>query len=108
MSKDNRNTSKLAIAGLIFAVAAPCLFILFAILANYRLTELENVLSFLFVISPFVALPLSIAGSVVAIKKDKKGIIPGAVGLILSIAEIILLFFAISNYLTRMQNFNPF
>ncbi|MBO4636336.1 MAG: hypothetical protein J5685_04240 [Clostridiales bacterium] len=108
MSKDYRNTSKLAIAGLIFAVAAPCLFLLFAILADKGLAGFEDVLSFIMAISPFIALILSIAGVVVSIRKNMKGIIPGTVGLILSIAEIIYFIAAIGNFLTRMQNYNPF
>ena len=108
MSKDYRNTSKLAVAGLIFAVAAPCLFLLFAITAGKGLAEFENVLSSIIMLSPFIALILSIAGIVVSIKKNKNGIIPGTVGLILSIAEIFILIAAIGNFLTRMQNYNPF
>ena len=86
MSTDNGKTSKLAITGLIAAVAAPCLFILFIIA---EVTGLDKSL-------------------VVAKTKRKKGVIPGIVGLILSISEIIFLFVTISVYLKEMQNFNPF
>jgi len=107
MSKDNRKTSKLAIAGLIFAVAAPCYIALFILSElngpNEFLQEIFNVLSNFVVTFPFIALLLSIAGVVVSIKKNKRGIIPGIVGLILSIAEILLLILAIGVFITRVQ-----
>jgi ABC-type methionine transport system permease subunit len=111
MSKDYRKTSKLAVAGMILAVAAPCLIIL-NILADNGLNnffnDILNVLMNAAVAFPFIALLLSIAGVVVALKKDKKGLIPGTIGIFLSIAEIIFFITIISDFLTRMQNFNPF
>ena len=112
MSTDNGKTSKLAITGLIAAVAAPCLFILFIIAEVTGLAKslpaLVDMVSIIMPSLPFIALPLSIAGIVVAKTKRKKGVIPGIVGLILSISEIIFLFVTISVYLKEMQNFNPF
>ena len=110
MIKDNRKTSKLAIAGLIFAVAEPCLCFLMIFPAdghNEILNEIINVLSNSLAIIPLIAIFLSIAGIVVSIKKDKKGVIPGIIGLILSIAEILILILSISSFLTRMQQYTP-
>lgn len=111
MMRDYRKTSKLAVAGMILAIAAPCLIAL-NFLANNGLNNFSNdildVLMNAAAAFPFISLLLSIAGVVVALKKDKKGLIPGTIGIFLSIAEIICLIMAVSDYITRMQNFNPF
>ncbi|MBR3142102.1 MAG: hypothetical protein IKF09_03010 [Clostridiales bacterium] len=64
MSKDDRKTSKLAIAGLIVAVAAPCQFFLFG-LANTCLNKyLDGILDgllLLFLILPCLNLSEHIA-----------------------------------------------
>ena len=102
---DNRNTSKLAIAGLIGAVAVPCLAGLYAILAFNGL-DLGLLPGFIIAI-PFIALPLSLAGVIVSIMKDKKGKIPGLIGLTLSCIEIVLIIITISDTLTRMHDYTP-
>ena len=111
MSKDYRKTSKLAIAGMIFAVAAPCLIIICIFVTNGLNEPFKDIFEVLLNAAatfPIIALLLSIAGVVVSLKKDMKGLIPGTIGLFLSIAEIILFIIAINGFLTRMQNFNPF
>ena len=102
MSKDNRKTCKLAIAGLIVAVVAPCLLVLFIFAVNGLNKYLDIILDLLVLLMltiPFIALPLSIAGVVVSKKTNKKGIMPGIVGLILSIAEILFVIITIWAYL---------
>lgn len=102
MSKDDRKTSKLSIAGLIVAVAAPCLFFFFVIVIKCLDKYLDTILVclvFSFLILPFAALPLSIAGVIISKKKNKKGLIPGIVGLILSVVEIALVISSIAAYL---------
>ena len=108
MSKDYRKTSKLAIAGLIFAVAAPCLAVLCIFFSVNGISGFDDALALSVPAMPFIALLLSIAGVVVSKKNDMKGLIPGFVGLILSIVEILFLIISISSFLTRMQHFNPF
>ncbi len=103
MSKDDRKTSKLAIAGLIVAVAAPCQFFLFGLTNTCLNKYLDGILDgllLLFLILPFIALPLSIAGVVVSKKRDRKGLIPGVVGLILSVAQILFVILTFCAYLT--------
>ena len=108
MSKDYRRTSKLAITGFICAVAGPCLTALLAILMLSGISQnVEDVFAFILPPLPFIALFSSIAGLFVSIKKDMKGELLGCIGSILSIAEIALLIFAISNFLTRMQGYIP-
>lgn len=111
MSKDYRKTSKLAIAGMIFAVAAPCLIIIYIFVTNGLNEPFKDIFEVLLNATatfPIIALLLSIAGVVVSLKKDMKGLIPGTIGLFLSIAEIIIFIITINDYLTRMQNYNPF
>ena len=107
MIKDNRNTSKLAIAGLIGAIAAPCLAGLYAVLAVNGLDNNLGWLPGILFVIPFIALPLSIAGVIVSIMKDKKGKISGLVGLTLSGIEIVLIIISISDTLTRMHDYTP-
>jgi hypothetical protein len=101
MSKDDRKTSKLAIAGLIAAVAIPSLFFLCVLVFESLYKQLNGVLEvilLMLLILPFAALPLSIAGVVVSKKEDMKGLIPGIVGLILSAIEAILVIISIVAY----------
>ena len=61
MSKDGRKTSKLAIAGLTVAVAAPCLFFICVLTFTSIYKELNGALEvfmLLLLLLPFVALPL--------------------------------------------------
>ncbi len=53
----------------------------------------------LLLILPFIALPLSIAGMVIAKKKDRKGLVPGTIGLALSVIEIIFVVITFLGYL---------
>ena len=53
----------------------------------------------LLLILPFIALPLSIAGMVIAKKKDRKGLVPGTIGLVLSVIEIIFVVITFLGYI---------
>ena len=101
MSNNERKTSKLAIAGLIVSVAIPGLFFL-CVLALESLCKLLNgalkILILLLIILPFLALPLSIAGVVISKKRNRKGLIPGTVGIILSAVEILIVIITIIGY----------
>ena len=103
MSKNKRKTSKLAIAGLTVAVAAPCLYFL-CILAfaslNEELYGAWVIVMLLSLILPFLALPLCVAGVVISKQKDRKGFVPGLAGLILSVAEILFVVITIAAFLT--------
>ena len=101
MSKDDRKTSKLAIAGLIAAVAMPSLFFLCVLVFESFYKQLNGALEIfllLLIVLPFIALPLSIAGVVISKKKDRKGLILGTVGIILSAVEVILVIITIVAY----------
>ena len=92
MSKDGRKTSKLAIAGLTIAVAVPCLFFISALAFTSIYKELNGALEIfmlLLLLLPFLALPLSVAGVVISKQKDRKGFVPGLLGLILCVIEIL-------------------
>lgn len=92
MSKDGRKTSKLAIAGLTLAVAAPCLFFISALALARFYEELNGALiifMLLLLLLPFAAFPLSIAGLIITIAKKKKGRAAAITGLVLSVAEIL-------------------
>ena len=101
MSNNERKTSKLAIAGLIVSAAIPGLFFLcvlaFESLYKQLIGALE-ILILLLIILPFLALPLSIAGVVISKKRNRKGLIPGTVGIILSAVEIIIVIITIIGY----------
>ena len=101
MSNNDRKTSKLAIAGLIISVAAPCMFLIgvltFTILNKYLGGFLDG-LMLTFLILPFIALPLSITGVVISKTKDRKVFIPGSVGIILSAVEVILVIITLVGY----------
>ena len=103
MSKDDRKTSKSAIAGLIVSVAAPSMFfasvLAFSSLYQQLNGALENFMLILLVL-PFIALPLSIAGVVVSKVKERKGFVPGLIGLILSVVEVLFVVITIVAYLT--------
>ena len=101
MSKDGRKTSKLAIAGLTVAVAAPSLFFICVLVFTSIYKELNGALEIfmlLLLLLPFVALPLSIAGIVVLKTKDRKGLVPGIVGLILSVVETLFVIITFVGY----------
>ena len=103
MSKDDRKTSKLAIAGLIVAIAIPSLFFLCVLVFESLYKQLNGALEILILILlmlPFIALPLSIAGVVVSKVKDRKGFLPGLVGLILSVVEVLFVVVTIVAYST--------
>ena len=102
MSKNNRKTSKAAIAGLILAAATPCLFLISALVlaSNYeQLGDALIIFMLLLLVLPFLALPLSIAGVVISKSKERKGIAAGTIGLILSVLEIIFVVVTFSAYL---------
>lgn len=102
MSKNNRKTSKAAIAGLILAAATPCLFLISALVLASNYEQLGNALiifMLLLLVLPFLALPLSIAGVVISKSKERKGIAAGTIGLILSVLEIIFVVVTFSAYL---------
>lgn len=101
MSKDGRKTSKLAIAGLTIAVAAPCLFFISALALAGFYEELNGALiifMLLLLLLPFVALPLSVAGVVISKQKDRKGFVPGLVGLILCVIEILFVVITVAAF----------
>ena len=50
-------------------------------------------------ILPFVALPLSITGMVIAKKKHRKCLVPGTIGVVLSVIEIIFVVITFLGYL---------
>ena len=102
MSKNNRKTSKAAIAGLILAAATPCLFLISGLVlaSNYeQLGDALIIFMLLLLVLPFLALPLSIAGVVISKSKERKGIAAGTIGLILSVLEIIFVVVTFSAYL---------
>ena len=102
MSKNNRKTSKAAIAGLILAAATPCLFLISVLVlaSNYeQLADALIIFMLLLLVLPFLALPLSIAGVVISKSKERKGIAAGTIGLILSVLEIIFVVVTFSAYL---------
>ena len=102
MSKNNRKTSKAAIAGLILAAATPCLFLISVLVlaSNYeQLGDALIIFMLLLLVLPFLALPLSIAGVVISKSKERKGIAAGTIGLILSVLEIIFVVVTFSAYL---------
>lgn len=102
MSKKNRKTSKAAIAGLILAAATPCLFLISVLVlaSNYeQLGDALIIFMLLLLVLPFLALPLSIAGVVISKSKERKGIVPGTIGLILSVLEIIFVVVTFSAFL---------
>lgn len=101
MSNNERKTSKLAIAGLIVSVAIPGLFFLCVLAFESLYKQLNGaleILILLLIILPFLALPLSIAGVVISKKRNRKGLIPGTVGIILSAVEIIIVIITIIGY----------
>lgn len=101
MSKDGRKTSKLAIAGLTLAVAAPCLFFISALALARFYEELNGALiifMLLLLLLPFAAFPLSIAGLIVTIAKKKKGRAAAITGLVLSVAEILFVIVTLAAY----------
>ena len=103
MSKNGRKTSKLAIAGLTVAVAAPSLFFICVLTFTSIYKELNGALEIfmlLLLLLPFLALPLSVAGVVISKQKDRKGFVPGLLGLILSVAEILFVVITIAAFLT--------
>lgn len=102
MSKNNRKTSKAAIAGLILAAATPCLFLISVLVlaSNYeQLGDALIIFMLLLLVLPFLALPLSIAGVVISKNKERKGIAAGTIGLILSVLEIIFVVVTFSAFL---------
>ena len=102
MSKNNRKTSKAAIAGLILAAATPCLFLISVLVlaSNYeQLGDALIIFMLLLLVLPFLALPLSIAGVVISKSKERKGIAAGTIGLILSVLEIIFVVVTFSAFL---------
>ena len=101
MSNNERKTSKLAIAGLIVSVAIPGLFFLCVLAFESLYKQLNGaleILILLLIILPFLALPLSIAGVVISKKRNRKGLIPGTVGIILSAVEIIIVIITIQAF----------
>ena len=101
MSNNERKTSKLAIAGLIVSAAIPGLFFLCVLAFESLYKQLNGaleILMLLLIILPFIALPLSIAGVVISKKRNRKGLIPGTVGIILSAVEIIIVIITIIGY----------
>lgn len=102
MSNNERKTSKLAIAGLIVSVAVPGLFFLCVLVFENLYKQLNGALEIfmlLLLILPFISLPLSIVGIVVSKSKERKGIVPGTIGLILSVLEILFVVVTFSAYL---------
>lgn len=107
MSKDGRKTSKLAIAGLTLAVAAPCLFFISALALARFYEELNGALiifMLLLLLLPFAAFPLSIAGLIITIAKKKKGRAAAITGLVLSVAEILFVIVTAGAFLTYEKN----
>lgn len=101
MNNSERKTSKLAIAGLIVSVIIPGLFFLCVLVFESFYKQLNGALEIfllLLIVLPFIALPLSIAGVVISKKKDRKGLILGTVGIILSAVEVILVIITIVAY----------
>ena len=102
MSNNERKTSKLAIAGLIVSVAVPGLFFLCVLVFENLYKQLNGALEIfmlLLLILPFISLPLSIVGIVVSKSKERKGIVPGTIGLILSVLEILFVVVTFSAFL---------
>ena len=102
MSNNERKTSKLAIAGLIVSVAVPGLFFLCVLVFENLFKQLNGALEIfmlLLLILPFISLPLSIVGIVVSKSKERKGIVPGTIGLILSVLEILFVVVTFSAFL---------
>ena len=101
MNKDGRKTSKLAIAGLTLAVAAPSLFFICALTFTSIYKELNGALEIfmlLLLLLPFLALPLSVAGVVISKQKDRKGFVPGLIGLILCVIEILFVVITVAAF----------
>lgn len=101
MSKNGRKTSKLAIAGLTVAVAAPSLFFICVLAFTSIYKELNGALEIimlLLLLLPFVALPLSVAGVVISKQKDRKGFVPGLLGLILCVIEILFVVITVADF----------
>ena len=95
MSKDNKKLSKLSIAGLVIAVLTPAILCLnfplasSDIIRSYSTRQLINIIcDWLAIILPVLALHLSIAGVKDAKKPEKKGVIPGVAGVVISALEI--------------------
>ena len=102
MSKDDRKPSKLAIAGLIAAIVAPCLFFVSVLAFTSLYQQLNGALEIfmlILLVLPFIALPLSIAGVVVSKVKDRKGFVPGLVGSILSGVEVLFVVITIAAFM---------
>ena len=102
MSNNERKTSKLAIVGLIVSVAVPGLFFLCVLVFENLYKQLNGALEIfmlLLLILPFISLPLSIVGIVVSKSKERKGIVPGTIGLILSVLEILFVVVTFSAFL---------
>ena len=102
MSKSDRKTSKLAVLGMLLAVAVPVLFfICILVIAGFyeKLSDALIIFMLLLLLLPFLALPLSVAGMVISRKKNMKGIAAGTIGLILSVLEIIFVVVTFSAYL---------
>ncbi len=102
MDNNDRKTSKLAIAGLVVSVAIPSLFFLCVLVFESLYKQLNGALEIfmlLLLILPFIALPLSISGMVIAKKKDRKGLVPGIIGVALSVIEIIFVVITFWGYL---------
>ena len=102
MSKSDRKTSKLAVLGMLLAVAVPVLFFLcILVIAGFyeKLSDALIIFMLLLLLLPFLALPLSVAGMVISRKKNMKGIAAGTIGLILSVLEIIFVVVTFSAYL---------
>ena len=100
MSKNGRKTSKLAIAGLTVAVAAPSLFFICVLAFTSIYKELNGALEIfmlLLLLLPFLALPLSVAGVVISKQKDRKGFVPGLIGLILCVIEILFVVITVAD-----------
>ena len=101
MSKNGRKTSKLAIAGLTVAVAAPSLFFICVLAFTSIYKELNGALEIfmlLLLLLPFLALPLSVAGVVISKQKDRKGFVPGLIGLILCVIEILFVVITVAAF----------
>lgn len=102
MSKSDKKTSKLAVLGMLLAVAVPVLFfICILVIAGFyeKLSDALIIFMLLLLLLPFLALPLSVAGMVISRKKNMKGIAAGTIGLILSVLEIIFVVVTFSAYL---------
>ena len=102
MSKSDKKTSKLAVLGMLLAVAVPVLFFLcILVIAGFyeKLSDALIIFMLLLLLLPFLALPLSIAGMVISRKKNMKGKAAGTIGLILSVLESIFVVVTFSAYL---------